>query len=109
MDRLHELVSSRLGPDPALERAREEVEEGRMEPSERTRRRLTDSLEDTAERDEEFATTLKRLVEQLQDTHAAEEDVPVGTDHVDFRHGTFGGPVLGKGVQHNHYGEVPHA
>ncbi|MFD8811160.1 hypothetical protein ACFV23_06655 [Streptomyces sp. NPDC059627] len=102
MDRLHDLVSRKLGADPALERAREEAESGQEELTERTRRRLTDSLEDAVERDGEFAATLEQLVEQLRaaDTGAG---VPAG-DHIDFRYGTFYGPVQGKGTQHNHGG-----
>jgi hypothetical protein len=64
-DRLGELVTGRLGGDPALERAAEEAEAGREELSERTRRRLTDSLEDAAERDPAFATALTELVREL--------------------------------------------
>ncbi|MER6632322.1 hypothetical protein ABT301_29580 [Streptomyces sp. NPDC000987] len=66
MDHLHELVSRKLGQDPALERAREEAEAGQPEPSERTRRRLADSLEDAAERDTAFAEALEKLVQELQ-------------------------------------------
>ena len=66
MDRLHELVSRKLGQDPALERAREEAEAGQTEPSERTQRRLADSLEDAAERDGAFAQALEKLVKELQ-------------------------------------------
>ncbi|MET8451642.1 hypothetical protein [Streptomyces sp. NPDC005209] len=109
MDRLHELVSSRLGPDPALERAGEEAGQGGVELSERTRRRLTDSLEDAAERDEDFAAALERLVEQLQALHAPADGAAAGGDHVVFSDGTFHGPVLGKGTQHNHFGEAPGA
>ncbi|MPY32786.1 hypothetical protein FNH09_16365 [Streptomyces adustus] len=67
--RLHELVSSRLGPDSALERAREEAREGRAEPSQHTRRRLAQSLEEAAGQDEEFAAELDRLVKQMQHPH----------------------------------------
>jgi hypothetical protein len=66
MERLHELVSRKLGPDPALERALAEAEAGQQEPSQRTRRRLTDSLEDAAERDVVFAESLERFVTELQ-------------------------------------------
>ncbi|MBY8881572.1 hypothetical protein [Actinacidiphila acidipaludis] len=66
MDRLHDLVSAKLGPDPALERATEEAWAGQAEPSERTQRRLADSLEDAAERDPDFAKALQELVEQVQ-------------------------------------------
>ncbi|MET7887802.1 hypothetical protein [Streptomyces avermitilis] len=66
MDRLHDLISRKLGEDPALERAREEAEAGQEELSERTRRRLTDSLEEAAERDTGFAEALEELVRELQ-------------------------------------------
>lgn len=66
MDHLHELVSARLGQDPALERVAEEAETGHAELTERTRRRLTDSLEDAAERDPEFAAALAAAVAELQ-------------------------------------------
>ncbi|WP_280722006.1 hypothetical protein [Kitasatospora sp. MAA4] len=68
MDRLHEVVSARLGPDPALERAQEEAEAGRDAPSERTRRRLIDAVEDAAERDPGFAQELARALAALQAT-----------------------------------------
>lgn len=42
-----------------------------MEPSKRTRRRLTDSLEDAAERDPDFAQSLQALVTELQALPAA--------------------------------------
>ncbi|MFF5306539.1 hypothetical protein ACFY5F_44975 [Streptomyces sp. NPDC013161] len=102
MDRLHAVVSRKLGADPALKRAQEEAESGQEELTERTRRRLTDSLEDAVERDGEFAAALEQIVEQLRaaDTRA---DVPAG-DHIDFRYGTFYGPVQGMGIQYNHGG-----
>ncbi|MFI5884676.1 hypothetical protein [Streptomyces sp. NPDC051554] len=102
MDRLHDLVSRKLGQDPVLERAQEEAETGQAELTERTRRRLTDSLEDAVERDGQFAAALEQLVEQLRamDTSA---EAPAG-DHIDFRYSTFHGPVQGKGTQHNHSG-----
>ncbi|MGW9032043.1 hypothetical protein ACWGQ5_50260 [Streptomyces sp. NPDC055722] len=65
MGRLHDLVSRQLGQDPALLRAAEEAGEGREVLSERTQRRLTDSLEDAAERDAGFAEALANLVEEL--------------------------------------------
>ena len=71
MDRLHELVSRKLGEDPALTRAAEEVAQGQEQPSERTRRRLADSLEDAAEHDPGFQQALAALVAQLQEAAAA--------------------------------------
>lgn len=71
MDRLHDLVSRKLGEDPALTRAAEEAEQGQEQPSERTRRRLTDSLEEAAEHDPGFERELVALVAQLQEATAA--------------------------------------
>lgn len=71
MDRLHELVSAKLGDDPALERAREEAAAGLEEPSQRTRQRLELSLEDAAERDSGFAEAVEQAVKELQATLAA--------------------------------------
>ncbi|MEV8543198.1 hypothetical protein [Streptomyces sp. NPDC051572] len=102
MDQLHDLVSRKIGQDPALERAREEAENGQEELTERTWRRLTDSLEDAVERDGQFASALEQLVEQLRAMDTV-TDAPAG-DHIDFRYGTFHGPVQGKGTQHNHGG-----
>ncbi|MER5603986.1 hypothetical protein [Streptomyces sp. NPDC002265] len=102
MDRLHDLVSRKLDQDPALQQAREEADSGQEQLTERTRRRLTDSLEDAVERDEQFAAALQQLVEQLQAKDPTGE--AVAGDHIDFRYGTFHGPVVGKGTQHNHGG-----
>ncbi|MEU1691156.1 hypothetical protein ABZ590_06180 [Streptomyces hirsutus] len=66
MDRLHDLVSRKLGQDPALERAREEAKTGQPEPSERTRRRLVDSLSEAAERDGAFAEDLEKVIADLE-------------------------------------------
>lgn len=66
MDHLHELVATKLGPDPALERARQEAAAGQEQPTERTRRRLADSLADAAEDDHTFARALQQALEQLQ-------------------------------------------
>lgn len=66
MDRLHELISVKLGDDPALQRAREEADAGLVEPSQRTRQRLELALEDAAEHDAGFAEALARVVAELQ-------------------------------------------
>ncbi|WP_380285951.1 hypothetical protein [Kitasatospora purpeofusca] len=71
MDQLHDLVSRKLGHDPALERAREEADAGLREPSERTRRRLADSLEDAVEQDTLFAQALAAVVKELQTARTA--------------------------------------
>jgi hypothetical protein len=66
MDRLHDLVSRKLGQDPAVQRLAEEAAAGREEPSGRTRRRVELALEDAAEEDPAFAGELDRLVRQVQ-------------------------------------------
>jgi hypothetical protein len=91
MNRLHDLVSSRLGDDPALTRATEEAKQELLEPTERTRRRLTDSLEDAAERDPGFAQELEKLVEELQAATAA-------TPGIGGVVATVGGTAIGGSV-----------
>jgi hypothetical protein len=59
--RLHDLVTAKLGGDQALQRAREEAGAGDAELSERTRRRLTDALEDAAEHDQDLAGTFAAI------------------------------------------------
>lgn len=92
MERLHNLVSARLGQDPALRRAREEAAAGRDEPSQHTRRWLTDSLRDAAEHDAAFAAALENLVRALQAATApgdggvaASDDGPAIGGNVDIR------------------------
>jgi len=95
MDRLHDVVAARLGPDPALQRVAEEAGSGLEEPTERTRRRLTDSLEDAAERDPEFAAA---LAEAVAGVRAAE-----GTGDAGRAVGgnTFNGPTAFQVGDHN--------
>ncbi|MEV6028302.1 hypothetical protein [Streptomyces sp. NPDC052036] len=71
MDRLHELISAKLRAAPALERAPQEAESGQEGPSERTRPRLVDSLEDAAEHDPAFAEALDGTARELQTALAA--------------------------------------
>ncbi|MFJ9695579.1 hypothetical protein [Kitasatospora sp. NPDC101183] len=66
MDRLHELVGRKLGEDPALRRLDEEAAAGQEQPSERTRRRVQDALEEAVEQDAGFAEALDRAVKELQ-------------------------------------------
>ncbi|MFF7192972.1 hypothetical protein ACFZAM_04635 [Streptomyces sp. NPDC008079] len=64
MDRLHTLVSGALGEDPALERAAREADAGEV--SARTRRRLTDALDEAVEQDGELAEALRRVVDEVR-------------------------------------------
>lgn len=64
MDRLHELVTGRLGTDTAVVRLHAEAESGQV--SDRTRDRVAAALEDTAQADPQFGRQLQTLVEQVQ-------------------------------------------
>lgn len=65
MDRLHDLVSRKLGPDPALAKLQTEVEESGAA-STRTQDRVRLSLEDAAETDTDFAAQLEKLASELE-------------------------------------------
>ena len=65
IERLHGLVGTKLGPDPALRVAQEEAA-STGELSERTQRRLVDALEEATERDAGFAQGLKQAVAAIQ-------------------------------------------
>jgi hypothetical protein len=64
MDRLHDLVTSRLGSDTAMVKLHAEAQTGQV--SDRARDRVTAALEDTTEADPQFARQLQDLVEQVQ-------------------------------------------
>jgi hypothetical protein len=65
LDRLHDLVVTKLGDDPALARLEGEAAES-GEVSERTRRRVADAVAEAAESDEEFSASLLGLIEALE-------------------------------------------
>jgi hypothetical protein len=98
MDRLHDLVSRKLGEDPALMKPAEEAEAGQDKPSDRTRRRVQDALEEAAEQDPGFAEALDRAVKKLQalprqagGVSAGENGVAVGKDvNISAPHGVAG-------------------
>jgi hypothetical protein len=64
MDAVHDLVTGRLGQDPAVTALRELAPAGKE--SERTVRRVTDAIADAAEADPDFAERLARLVHELR-------------------------------------------
>ncbi|MFF9409822.1 hypothetical protein ACF1B0_30510 [Streptomyces anandii] len=66
MDRLHEVVASKLGDDPALERMALEGQSG-QEPSERTRQRVQLALEDASDDDSDFALALQAAIDRLEE------------------------------------------
>ncbi|MFJ1561545.1 hypothetical protein [Streptomyces mirabilis] len=93
MDRLHDVVASRLGSDPALERVVQEADSGMEEPTERTRRRLELALEDAAERDTVFAEALRQAVDYVQ---AVSRAAGPGGGNV-----TYNGPTAVMNGDHN--------
>jgi hypothetical protein len=64
-DKVREVVLGKLGADPAVRKLEAEVvETGTV--SERTRRRVTDAVEDAAESDETFAAQLRTALAEAQ-------------------------------------------
>ncbi|MDN3356395.1 hypothetical protein [Actinomadura sp. DC4] len=84
-DALYELVSVRLGPDPALAVMVRQAQAGGV--TERTLRRLADSIAEAAESDARFADRLERLVRELRRdeptaaTASGERSAAVGGDN----------------------------
>ncbi|MBR7826652.1 hypothetical protein KDK95_10090 [Actinospica sp. MGRD01-02] len=63
MDQLHVAITAKLAGDPAVKKLESEAAEG-VE-NERTRRRVTDAVEQAAEDDEEFGQQLSTLLTEL--------------------------------------------
>ncbi|WP_369265233.1 hypothetical protein [Streptomyces sp. R35] len=103
VDRLHDVVVTRLGADPALEQALTEAGSGQDGPTERTRTRLRLALEEQAEQDPGFAAALEKAVAEVEAAAAAAEP---GARAVYGN--TFHGPTaiqLGDyNTQHNTFG-----
>jgi hypothetical protein len=64
LDRLHEVIATKLGTDPAIGRLEIEAAEG-QQPSDRTIRRVNDAIEEAAEDDSQFAALLKAVLAEL--------------------------------------------
>ncbi|MFJ9121904.1 hypothetical protein ACIRJO_41040 [Streptomyces sp. NPDC102394] len=105
MERLHDMVSRKLGRDPALDRLAQEAASGCETPSERTRQRVLLALEEAHTTDTGFAADLDQAVAHLQSLVPLPGSQPVG-DHIELHHNTFHGPVQAKGVQHIHRGSA---
>lgn len=69
MDKLHDLVTAKLGPDTALAALTTEVTQTGTATA-RTQQRVHLSLDEAAEHDPNFATQLHALIEQIQATQA---------------------------------------
>ena len=66
LDRLHDAIAAKLGADPALVKLNADVAHG-LEPSDRTRRRVQDAVEEAAEGDPGFAAALEELLARLEE------------------------------------------
>jgi hypothetical protein len=79
LDRVHEVVVTKLGGDPALARLESEAA-GSGEVAERTQARVRLALEDAVADDPDFAERLDQAVRQAQDstTAAGQRSVTVG-------------------------------
>lgn len=65
LDRLHDAIAGKLGTDLALVKLDADVAQG-LEPSDRTRRRVQDAVEEAAEHDPDFAAVLGELLARLE-------------------------------------------
>lgn len=111
LNRLHQVISRRLGGDPALARFQGEAAHG--VPDDRTRQRVLLALEDAVERDRQFAVDLRRAVGDLQAWErrtgvSITSQVTVGgNQHITASEGavvnsTVGGSVH-TNIRHEHY------
>ena len=69
MDRLHNLIADKLGPDPALTQLETEAAAGATTP--RTEQRVRLAVEDAGEKDPEFAARLDALVAEIRQAETA--------------------------------------
>lgn len=101
MDRLHEVVTARLGADTALTRLQEQAADG-GEPTERTLRRAEDAIADAAEEDQGFAAQLEALVKALaaRETAGGVNPPAAVTTLITITGGTQNGPMITGSVGH---------
>lgn len=66
LDRLHDVVTEKLGLDPALEKLELEASQG-QQPSDRTLRRVQDALEEATEEDPQFKDLLEAVLAKLDE------------------------------------------
>ena len=66
LDRLHDAIADKLGTDPALVKLEADVAQG-QEPSDRTRRRIQDAVEEAVENDPDFAAVVEDLLARLEE------------------------------------------
>ncbi|WP_327066445.1 hypothetical protein [Kitasatospora sp. NBC_01302] len=93
IDRLHNLVSGKLGENSALRKLAEEADAGQDQLSERTGDQVRLALEEAAEQDPQFAEALGGLIEELHGL-ARPAEATAGSVSSTISGGTQYGPVL---------------
>jgi hypothetical protein len=92
-DKLHELVSTRLGNDSSLARLEQEAKAG--VDSERTRRRVQDAVEQAVEDDPTFAAQLGAILAELAGGQSWQQVTHTGSVR---QHNTGGTAIANTGV-----------
>jgi hypothetical protein len=69
LDRLHDVVTEKLGLDPALEKLELEASQG-QQPSDRTLRRVQDAVEEATEEDPRFKALLEAVLASLEEANS---------------------------------------
>jgi hypothetical protein len=72
LDRLHDAIASKLGTDPAVVKLDAAVAQGE-EPTDLTRRRVQDAVQEAAEEDHDFGAVIEELIARLE---AARDGAP---------------------------------
>lgn len=84
LERLHDLISGKLGEDPALRELAEEAGTGRAEPSDHTRQRMRLALDDATGLDPEFARALDAAVREVASRERPARTTAAGDSGVAF-------------------------
>jgi hypothetical protein len=66
LDRLHDAIAAKLGTDPAVVKLDAVVAQG-QEPSDLTRRRVQDAVQEAAEEDPDFGAAIEALIARLEE------------------------------------------
>lgn len=106
MERVHDLISQRIGGEPALHQLEAEIQAGQDAPRELTRRRVVLALQDAVESDTSFADELNQLLDELAQYEEASGGVSAGAGgvaaggHIDVHaeHGSVAGVIISGGV-----------
>jgi type II secretory pathway component GspD/PulD (secretin) len=75
LDRLHEIIAAKLGHDPAVAQLEADAAQG-LELSDRTVRRVQDSVAEAAEADPQFAALLQQALAHLDRAERSASSAP---------------------------------